>query len=197
MTESAYVDRFTLERLPPREQWPELLHLEELGYPERLNVAKVLLQDRVAAGFGAAPCVGAEGAGGRLTMWSYADVQARAEQVAHVLCDDCGLVPGERVLLRAPNTPMLFASYLGVLLAGGVVVATMPLLRAKELSYMIERAKIRIGLCDQRLLEEAQRARSMGSELELLLAFGDGKPDAAELERRMADKTAPFEAIDT
>ncbi|MCB9880808.1 MAG: AMP-binding protein [Planctomycetes bacterium] len=196
MTESAYSDRFTLDALPPRNQWPDLIHLEELGYPERLNVATVLLDEHVRQGNGAAPCVGAPGPNGAV-MWTYEELRGRAHRIAHVLRDHCALVPGERVLLRAPNTPMLVACYLGVLLAGGVVVASMPLLRAKELEFMIVRAKIRIALCDSRLVEELSKARGAATELETVLTFGNGEPDSGELERLMATSPDVFDAVDT
>ena len=123
---SGYVDTFANDNLPPREEWPELVFdLPELRYPERLNAAKVLLDDMAEGEAGDRPCV-RTGSG----VWSYRDLLERANRIARVLTEDMGLVPGNRVLLRAPNTPMLIASWFGVLKAGGVVVATMPMLRA-------------------------------------------------------------------
>ena len=66
--------------------------------------------------------------------WSYGELRAHAHRVAAVLVSDLGLVPGNRVLLRGPNEPWLVACWLGVLLAGGVAVATMPMLRRAELA---------------------------------------------------------------
>ena len=81
-------------------------------------------------------------------------------RIANVLTRDLGLVPGNRVLLRAPNSPMMVAAYLAVIKAGGVVVATMPLLRAKEIAYPLDKAKIALALCDHRLADEMEKARA-------------------------------------
>lgn len=191
-SDSVYVDRFALDMLPPVEQWPELIHLDELGYPEELNVAVELLDENCARGRGSRPCVGNPD-----FMWSYEELRARAHRVAHVLVDELGLVPGERVLLRAPNTPMLVACYFGVLLAGGVVVATMPLLRAKELGYMSKRTKIRVALCDARLRAELETTCAACEELERVLYFGGEAQDAQGLEQLMAQKPERFDAVPT
>ena len=103
-----------------------------------------------------------------------------------MLTRDLGLVPGNRVLLRAPNTPMMVAAYLAVIKAGGVVVATMPLLRAKELSYAVAKAEITLALCDARLADEMEKARPRRAELERVVYWGDGEPDA-----RSADGASP------
>ena len=127
---SAHVDTFCRDNLPPRETWPELLFdLPDVQYPPRLNCAVELVDATIAEHGGGRPALLAPDG----TQWSYDELARHARQVAQVLVDDHGLVPGGRVLLRGPNNPWLVASWLGVLLAGGVVVTTMPLLRAGEL----------------------------------------------------------------
>src|SRR5262245_40482807 len=79
---------------------------------------------------------------------------ATASQIARVLTDDLGLVPGNRVLLRGPNNPWLVACWFGVLMAGGVVVATMPLLRSGEITTICDIAQVRMALCDDRFTNE-------------------------------------------
>jgi 2-aminobenzoate-CoA ligase len=138
-TSSAHLDTFCRDRLPPPEQWPRLLfELPELHYGARLNAARELLagppDDR--------PCV--RGAG---VSWSYGELRAHAHRVAAVLVSDLGLVPGNRVLLRGPNEPWLVACWLGVLLAGGVAVATMPMLRRSELAQIAELSRPSLALC--------------------------------------------------
>src|SRR5262245_57321863 len=122
LSASAHVDTFCRDNLPSRDEWPEFdFTLPEVAYPERLNCAHVLL-DGTAKAMGAdRPCLRTPGG----LLWTYGDVLRRANQVARVLVDDLGLVPGNRVLLRGPNNPWLAASWLGVLNAGGVVVTTM------------------------------------------------------------------------
>ncbi|MBA3584642.1 MAG: AMP-binding protein, partial [Gemmatimonadetes bacterium] len=186
---SGYVDTFANDNLPSREEWPELVFdLPELRYPERLNAAKVLLDDMADGEAGDRSCIHT-GNG----VWSYRDLLEKANRIARVLTEDMGLVPGNRVLLRAPNTPMLIANWFGVLKAGGVVVATMPLLRAGELAVIIEKAQISHALTDARLVEELETAREDAPVLSEVTTFG---PEG-ELEERMETKPPEFETVDT
>src|SRR5919107_4998086 len=186
---SGYVDTFANDNLPPREEWPELVFdLPELRYPERLNAAKVLLDDMAEGEAGDRPCV-RTGSGG----WSYRDLLERANRIARVLTEDMGLVPGNRALLRAPNTPMLIASWFGVLKAGGVAVATMPLLRTRELGKIIDKARITHALTDARLARDLEAARASQPVLQNVVTFGPG----GELEGRMGEKASGFETVET
>ncbi|WP_181774901.1 AMP-binding protein [Amycolatopsis pittospori] len=150
LSPSAHVDAFCRDRLPPAEQWPRLeFALPELRYPDRLNAATALLDDTIAR-FGAdRPCLSSP-----TDTWTYGDVLARANRIAHVLVTDFGVVPGNRVLLRGTNTPWLAAAWLAVLKAGAVAVTTMPMLRRTELDKIVDRAQPALALCDERLLDE-------------------------------------------
>ncbi len=129
LSPSAYVDTFARDNLPPFDQWPELrFDLPELHYPDRLNCATALLDDVIARHGADRPCVLSP-----TETWTYGELLRRANQIARVLVEDLGLVTGDRVLLRGPNNPWLVACWFAVLKAGGVVVPTMPLLRAGEL----------------------------------------------------------------
>jgi 2-aminobenzoate-CoA ligase len=186
---SGYVDTFANDNLPPREEWPDLVFdLPELRYPERLNAAKALLDDMTKGESANSPCVHGEHG-----VWSYRDLLEKANRIARVLTEDMGLVSGNRVLLRAPNTPMLIASWFGVLKAGGIVVATMPLLRAGELATIIEKAQISHALTDARLVEELETARQDAPVLSNVMTFGPG----GELEERMEAKPPEFETVET
>jgi 2-aminobenzoate-CoA ligase len=122
---SGHIDTFARDNLPPRDQWPEFkFDLPELRYPERLNCAVELLDRWVAAGQGGRPCLISP-----TGSWTYAQFAERVNRIANVLTRDLGMVSGNRVLLRAPNNPMMVAAYFAVLKAGGVVVATMPPIR--------------------------------------------------------------------
>ena len=176
MTPSAHLDPFARDNLPPRAQWPDFLFdLPELKYPERMNCAVELLDRWVASGEGERPCLISP-----TESLSYAQVAERVNRIANVLTRDLGLLPGHRVLLRGPNNPMMVAAYLAVIKAGGIVVATMPLLRAKEIAYPITKAKIRLALCDHRLAEDMEKARPLAGELERVIYWGSGAPDALE-----------------
>lgn len=161
LTPSAHIDTFCRDHLPPADQWPELeFTLPELSYPDRLNCADALLNATIARLGPDRPCLlpqdPAEPA------WSYGDLAATASQIAAVLTEDLGLVPGNRVLLRGPNNPWMVACWFGVVLAGGVVVATMPLLRSAELTTICDIAQVRLALCDDRFTAELEAAEVPG-----------------------------------
>ncbi|PSC05515.1 2-aminobenzoate-CoA ligase [Alsobacter soli] len=191
MARSAHVDTFTRDNLPRAELQPDFLFtLPELQYPERLNAVTELLDSWVAKGHGDRPCIHA-----LVGSWSYGELAERVNRIANVLVKDLGLVPGARVLLRSANAPMLVAAYLAILKAGGVVVATMPLLRAKELAYPIAKAKIGLALCDARLVADLQAAQALAPDLRRIVTWGDGAPGS--LESLMAQASPDFEAVDT
>ena len=173
---TAHLDTFARDNLPPRAQWPDFLfELPELKYPERMNCVVELLDHWVAAGGGDRPCLISPG-----EALTYAQLAERVNRIANVLTRRLGMVAGHRVLLRGPNSPMMVAAYLAVIKAGGVVVATMPLLRAKEIAYPIAKAKIRLALCDHRLAEEMEKARALAGDLERVVYWGGGAAGALE-----------------
>jgi 2-aminobenzoate-CoA ligase len=188
---SGHRDTFTRDRLPPPELWPDLLlDGPEFTYPERLNCVSVLLDSWIARGHADRRCLICLS-----ETWSYGALAERVDRIANVLVGPLGLVPGNRVLLRSANTPMFVAAYLAVMKAGGVAVATMPLLRAKELALPIEVAKIRLALCDASLLEELEKARDLATGLEQIVTFGGGPGEG--LEAMMAQAAPQFAACDT
>ncbi|AMN43089.1 benzoate-CoA ligase family protein [Rhodoplanes sp. Z2-YC6860] len=168
MAKTGHVDTFARDNLPPREQWPEFkFTLPELRYPERLNCVTEWVDRWVAEGQGDRPCLISPA-----ESLTYAQFNERINRIANVLTRDLGLVPGGRVLLRAPNNPMMVAAYFAVIKAGGVVVATMPLLRAKELSYPLAKAKIALALCDSRLADEMEKAKAQSGEMKRVVYWG-------------------------
>ncbi|MGH8838778.1 MAG: AMP-binding protein, partial [Jiangellaceae bacterium] len=159
LSRSAHVDTFTRDRLPPQDQWPELrFDLPELDYPDRLNCAVRLLDETIDRVGPDQRCLVTD-----TEEWTYGRLLERANQVADVLSTQLGLVPGNRVLLRAPNNPWLVATWLGVLKAGGVVVLTMPLLRPAELVTTIELTLPSLAICDHRFLADLHTARDQAA----------------------------------
>jgi 2-aminobenzoate-CoA ligase len=188
---SAHVDTFARDNLPPRELWPELVfELPQLQFPAQLNCAAVLLDQQVGAGHGDRPCIRAPG-----LTWTYAELLAQANRIAHVLVDDMGLVPGNRVLLRAANNPLLAACWFAVIKAGGIAVVTMPLLRARELTDMIGKAQVSHALCDARLGDELRAAAANCPTLTQVKYFG--RDGAGSLETLARAKPASFTNLDT
>ena len=191
MTETAHLDTFARDNLPPKDQWPDFLFTRpELRYPERLNCCTAFLDRWVEEGRGDAVCIVSPS-----ETLTYRELQERVNRICNVLVERLGLVPGTRVLLRSANNPMMVAAYLAVLKAGGVVVATMPLLRAREIAYPVEKARIAIALCDHRLRDEMERARALAPSLKHVVYWGGGAPDS--LEAMTAGASPDFSAVDT
>jgi 2-aminobenzoate-CoA ligase len=184
--ESAHRDPFARENLPPREAWPVFrFDLPQLRYPARLNCATELL-DRNAGG----PRADHPAVVTPAETLTYRQLAERANRIANVLVHRTGLLPGNRVLLRGANTAWMVAAYFAVLKAGGIVVASMPLLRARELGQMLRKARISHALCDARLAAELAAAEA--PDLRHVLHWGAG-----ELEAKCEAESAEFAACDT
>lgn len=195
MEPTAHVDTFVRDNLPPKRQWPQLVfELPELRYPKRLNCAAELLDRMVAQGRGERTVIRTL-IEGKTYSCTYRQLLRRANQIARVLTEDMELKPGNRVLLRAPNNPMMAACCLAVIKAGLVAVPTMPLLRATELTQIIDKARVGAALCDVRLREEMELARSGCRDMRQVFYFNDG--GEGSLEQKLAAKSAAFENVDT
>jgi len=189
--QTAHVDTFARDHLPPTELWPDLIFTRtELHYPERLNCVVQFLDRWVDLGRGDDPCIFSPE-----INYSYAELQQLVNRIANVLVGHLGLVAGGRVLLRSANNPMMVATYLAVLKAGGIVVATMPLLRSKELAYPIDKAQVGLALCDGSLADELEKAKSMAPCLKRVVYWGTGEPDS--LEALTSHASPEFSAVDT
>ena len=196
MNRTAHIDTFARDHLPPPEQLPEFLFdRPELQFPEQLNCATELLdrwiEDDKTGEQANRLCI--QGIGIR---WTYAELQAHANRIARVLVEDMGLVPGNRVLLRGANSPMLAACWFGVVKAGGIAVGSMPLLRAKELTQIVHKAEITHALCDARLADELALARPHCRTLTQVLHFNGGGR-AGELDALAAAKPTTFNNVAT
>jgi 2-aminobenzoate-CoA ligase len=191
MTTTAHVDTFARDHLPPRDEWPDFLYdLPELQYPATLNCAAELLDAMVAKGFGDRPAIVTPQR--RVT---YAELLADANRIANVLRGELGLVAGNRVLLRGFNNDVMAACWLAVVKAGCVVVTTMPLLRAKELVDVITAAEVTHAICDVRLRDELDTARSScPSLITVVLSHDDGRDG---LSARMAWQPITFANVQT
>jgi 2-aminobenzoate-CoA ligase len=188
---SAHVDTFARDNLPCADEQPEFVFdLPELRFPAQLNCVDEFVDRWVRAGEGDRVCIRAEGA-----QWTYAQLQERANRIANVLVHDMALVPGNRVLVRSANKPMLAACLFAVMKAGGVVVPTMPLLRSKELGQIISKARVSHALCDEDLAPELEAAARAHPELRNIRCFGGGSPE--HLEALMQRQSAEFENVHT
>ena len=191
MTVTAHLDTFARDHLPPRDQWPELIFgLPEFNYPERVNCATELLDKAVTErGWGERRAI--ISARGCLT---FRQLLETANRIARVLVEDLGLIPGNRVLLSSGNSPLLAACWFAVEKAGAIAVATMPLMRAKELVEIIAKAQVSHALCDQSLAAELELARPVCPTLRHVEYFYG---QDAGLEAKLAAKPTDFANADT
>ncbi|WP_342120860.1 benzoate-CoA ligase family protein [Pseudoduganella sp. OTU4001] len=191
---SAHLDQFARQHLPPADQWPDLVFdLPELQYPARLNCVAELLDKAVAAGRGERLALRGDG-----ISWTYADLQRQVDRIVNVLRGPLGLVPGNRVLLRGANHPMMAAAVLAVLKAGLIAVPTMPLLRARELGVIMEKAQVQAVLCAHALREEMEAAPGCPERtLWFNVAPAGAVPPERSLDALMAAQPASAAACDT
>lgn len=177
-----YEDHFAHDNLPEIGLMPAIVfdELPQFEHPEMLNCTEALLDNHIKEGRGNNLCIKTFE-----SNWTYQDLYEKANQIAHVLVDDMQLKSGNRVLLRSANNPMMVACWFAVLKAGGIVVATMPLLRAKELTTIIDCAEISHALCDSELTDEMLLVKS--GFLKETCYFGNSR-----LEELMASKPKNF-----
>lgn len=193
---SAHVDTFCADRMPPPEQLPLFLRdLAEYSYPDHLNCAAELLDRMVACGVGERVAFIHESC-----SWTYRRLFETANRLSRVLVEDCGLIPGNRVLLRGPNHPMLVACWFAVIKAGGVAITTPCLLRCRELVSVADKGEISLALCDARYAGDceaafAKHADGSARRNARIVLFNSDAQDS--LEALIATKAAQFKNCET
>ncbi|MGZ8347281.1 MAG: AMP-binding protein, partial [Allosphingosinicella sp.] len=181
-------DPFIRDHLPPPGQQPDFLFdLPELRYPEQLNAAVELIDRQDPAALAVLNDAG---------RWTYREMRDLSDRIARLLVEQEHLVPGNRVLLRGPNNMMLFACWLGILKAGGVVVATMPMLRGGEVATILERARISHAIIDSRTLDDYREGAARAGTVRSLLAY-DGDAGTGALEQRLQNVAPGFVPVAT
>ncbi|MGH8138342.1 MAG: AMP-binding protein [Steroidobacteraceae bacterium] len=182
------MDTFARDHLPPVEQWPPLVFsLPELQYPNRINAGAALLDAAVSEGHGNRPALH-----GTAQSWTYAQLLAVSNRMANVLVQEHGLVPGNRVLLRGPNSPLLAAAWLACLRAGAIAVTTMPMLRAKELGQIVRKAQINHVICESKLTAEVAATAAETGLVKRVVTY-----DGSTLDAAMSSQAAAFRPVET
>ncbi|WP_395058306.1 AMP-binding protein [Flavobacterium sp.] len=186
-----YEDNFAHSSLPSLELQAEykLLDLPQFNRPEMLNCVEKLLDNHIAEGRGNNICIRTFE-----ETWTYQDLYEKANQIAYVLVEDLGLKSGNRVLIRSANNPMMVACWFAVLKGGGIVVATMPLLRSKELTTIIDCAEISHAFCDSDLSDEMNLIKSSFLKK---VCFYKNSPETSGLEKLMETKSKTFHNFHT
>ena len=183
---TGHTDTFTRDSLPPADQWPEL-PLGAFAYPEWLNAAVELTDRMVDRGFGDHTALIGNG-----RARTYKELTDWSNRIAHALVEDYGVRPGNRVLIRSANNPAMVACWLAATKAGAVVVNTMPMLRAGELTAIVNKAEITHALCDTRLMEELVACQKASAFLHTVVGFDGTANHDAELDRIALRKPVRF-----
>ena len=188
---SAHTDTFSRDNLPPEDQWPAFL-LDGFDYPEILNVGVELTDKMVAQGFGDNTALIGNG-----RKRTYKEMTDWTNRLAHVLVDDLGVKPGNRILIRSANNPAMVACWLAATKVGAVVVNTMPMLRSSELCQIVELAKVTQALCDTRLMDEMEACAAACDQQIRVSGFDGSSNHDAELDRLALEKPVKFDAVRT
>jgi len=188
---SAHTDTFARDNLPPQDQWPDFL-LDGFDYPEQLNAAVELTDRLVEQGFGDNTALIGNG-----RQRTYKELSDWTNRLAHALVENYGVKPGNRVLIRSANNPAMVACWLAATKAGAVVVNTMPMLRAGELTQIVDKAEIALALCDTRLMDEMVACAKTSSFLKQVIGFDGTANHDAELDRAALSKSVRFDAVPT
>ncbi|MBL9047136.1 MAG: AMP-binding protein, partial [Tabrizicola sp.] len=188
---TGHIDTFTRDRLPALADWPRI-DTTGFDYPEWLNAGVELTDAMVAKGFGDHTALIGNG-----RSRTYKELADWSNRIAHALVEDYGVKPGNRVLIRSANNPAMVACWLGATKAGAVVVNTMPMLRAGELTKIVDKAEISHALCDTRLLEELVACGKDSAFLRTIIGFDGTANHDAELDRVALKKSVRFDAVKT
>lgn len=183
---SGHSDSFTRDRLPAPTDWPEI-DTSGFDYPEWLNLGVELTDRMVERGFGDHTALIGNG-----RSRTYKELTDWSNRIAHALVEDCGVKPGNRVLIRSANNPAMVAAWLGATKAGAVVVNTMPMLRAGELAKIVDKAQISHALCDTRLMDELVACQKTSPFLRTIVGFDGTSNHDAELDRLALRKSVRF-----
>ncbi len=190
---TAHIDTFARDNLPPADQWPDLiLDRPEYQYPDYINCAVELTDRMVQKGFG--DNVALIGNGRQRT---YKELSDWTNRLAHALVEDYGVQPGDRVLIRSGNNPAMVAAWLAVTKAGGVAVNTMPMLRAAELTKIVNKAQVSLALTDSRMADELVACAKDNKYLEKVVSFDGTANHDSELDRIALNKSVKFDAVKT
>lgn len=188
---TGHTDGFTRDRLPPEEAWPAL-NLEGFEYPEWLNAGVELTDRMVEKGLG--DHVALIGNGRSRT---YKELSDWTNRIGHALIDDFGVRPGNRILIRSANNPAMVACWLAATKVGAVVVNTMPMLRAGELTKIVDKAEISHALCDTRLMEDMIACERDSRFLTTVIGFDGTANHDAELDGVALKKPVRLDAVRT
>ncbi|SDQ32205.1 AMP-binding protein [Pseudovibrio sp. Tun.PSC04-5.I4] len=191
LLETGHFDGFVNSNTPTPELQPEF-NVDLYPYQKKLNVGVELADALVERGFGEHSAL----VGSSETI-SYQQLCDLSNQIARVLSEDFGIVSGNRVMIRSRNCPMMVACFLAILKVGAVAFNTIALMRAKELSILVDKAKVDLVLCQKGLEEELNLLdRDMRPNLKIA-EFSATIDGTATVNAKAACKSTKYEAVKT
>ncbi len=188
---TAHTDTFARDNLPPFDSWPDLL-TEKFDYPIHINIGYELTDAMVDKGFGDHTALI-----GNDRRRTYKELTDWTNRLARVLVEDHKIQPGNRILIRSANNPAMVACWLAASKVGAVVVNTMPLLRKAELDEIVDKAEVRLALCDTRMMDEIVSCAKQSKYLENVVGFDGTANHDAELDRAALNKSVLFPCVKT
>ncbi len=188
---TAHTDTFARDNLPPFDSWPDLL-TEKFDYPDHINIGYELTDAMVDKGFGDHTALI-----GNDRRRTYKELTDWTNRLARVLVEDHKIQPGNRILIRSANNPAMVACWLAASKVGAVVVNTMPLLRKAELDEIVDKAEVRLALCDTRMMDEIVSCAKQSKYLENIIGFDGTANHDAELDRAALNKSVLFPCVKT
>ena len=178
--------------LCPADARPDLrFDLPGLDYPARMNVAEVLLEGAIDAGWGE-----------RIAYFhrdeaiDYRTLHVSVHRHAAAL-RALGIAPGDRIVVRIADTPTLVYVLLAAHAIGAVPIPTYVQLRADDLAYRLADSGARFAVASAALLDEMEAAVAATSGVTLAVADGDGGGRFASLSALLPEAEPPAEYFDS
>jgi 2-aminobenzoate-CoA ligase len=177
--------------LPPADYLPQTVKLiPGLDYPQRLNLAEVLL-DRNLAQRGDKTAVLYED-----QRISYAELQARVNRCANAL-RELGVGKNDRVMLRSPNHPEYLVWNFACWRIGAIPVLVNHLNRAEEVAYKANDSQATAMLVHEAAYEQAALARPHCASLKHLILLGEPREGALNYQELVSVQPAEAASEDT
>ncbi|MEM2464520.1 MAG: acyl-CoA synthetase [Candidatus Bathyarchaeia archaeon] len=141
---------------PPKELWPiiKLDFPEAKNWPQKLNIAEILVDENVRLGRGGKTAILHEN-----QVITYGELQLNVNRFGNAL-KSLGMEIGDRIVICLPNIPEFVISHLAIQKIGCVSVPIHPLLRAKEISYIVNNCEAKAIISGSQIIGELEKSRN-------------------------------------
>jgi benzoate-CoA ligase family protein len=153
-------------------------------FPERFNMARYFLDERVEEGRGDRPAIVDESG-----QFTYREVQALANRVGNALASR-GIGPEDRVLIALDDRVEFAAAFFGVLKLGAVVTMVNPELPESDYAYYLEYTRARALIAEKRLADRIRPQLAAASLLRAVITV-DGAGGGGEAWDEAVGRASP------